>query len=83
MGVDGILAIMEAYFPVPDSGVIRYFSEIVARAVSCPVTLYTNPNFQRVDLTIDPLKSWPNFPTLNMLKTPPPIPVGCCPSSTG
>ncbi|MDF1591447.1 MAG: dihydrodipicolinate synthase family protein [Desulfobacterales bacterium] len=38
MGVDGILAIMEAYFPVPETGIIRYFSEI-ARAVTCPLTL--------------------------------------------
>lgn len=52
MGVDGILAIMEAYFPISETGIIRYFSEI-AHAVSCPLTLYTNPNFQRVDLTID------------------------------
>ena len=50
MGVDAILAIMEAYFPVPDSGIIHYFTEI-AHAVSCPVVLYTNPNFQRSDLT--------------------------------
>ena len=28
MGVDAILAIMEAYFPVPDSGIIHYFTEI-------------------------------------------------------
>ncbi|MEX2643779.1 MAG: dihydrodipicolinate synthase family protein [Acetobacterales bacterium] len=50
MGVDGILAIMEAYFPVPDSGVVEYFSA-VARAVDCPVVLYTNPQFQRSDLS--------------------------------
>ena len=50
MGVDGILAIMEAYFPVSESGILSYFTEI-ADAVSCPVVLYTNPNFQRSDLT--------------------------------
>lgn len=51
MGVDGILAVMEAYFPVPDAGVEAYFRAI-AEAVSCPVVLYTNPQFQRSDLTI-------------------------------
>jgi 4-hydroxy-tetrahydrodipicolinate synthase len=50
MGVDGILAIMEAYFPVSGSGIVSYFTEI-ADAVSCPVVLYTNPNFQRSDLS--------------------------------
>lgn len=67
MGVDGILAILEAYFPLPDSGVIRYFSEI-ANAVSCPVTLYTNPNFQRVDLTLDVIDKLSEIPNIQYVK---------------
>lgn len=55
LGVDGILAIMEAYFPVSDAGVVSYFRAI-AEAVDLPVVLYTNPNFQRSDLTIPALK---------------------------
>ncbi|WP_321894011.1 dihydrodipicolinate synthase family protein [Paraburkholderia tropica] len=51
LGVDGILAIMEAYFPINDDGVEAYFSGI-ARAVDLPVVLYTNPQFQRSDLTL-------------------------------
>lgn len=49
--VDGILAVLEAYFPLPDAGVVDYFSAI-ARATALPVVLYTNPNFQRADLTL-------------------------------
>ncbi len=67
MGVDGILAIMEAYFPLPDSGVVRYFTEI-AHAVSCPVTLYTNPNFQRVDLTLDVIDRLSEIPNIQYVK---------------
>jgi dihydrodipicolinate synthase/N-acetylneuraminate lyase len=51
MGCDGILAIMEAYFPVGDDGTYEYFSAL-AGATSLPVVLYTNPNFQRSDLTL-------------------------------
>ena len=51
MGVDGILAILEAYFPVPDDGVVAYF-QAIAEAVTCPVVLYTNPQFQRSDLSL-------------------------------
>jgi 4-hydroxy-tetrahydrodipicolinate synthase len=51
MGCDGILAILEAYFPLKDSGVRDYFVAI-AEAVDLPVVLYTNPNFQRADLSI-------------------------------
>lgn len=50
-GVDGILAILEAYFPIDDNGVVAYF-EAIAAAVDLPVVLYTNPNFQRSDLSI-------------------------------
>ncbi|TXL64663.1 dihydrodipicolinate synthase family protein [Zeimonas arvi] len=51
LGADGILAILEAYFPVPDEGVYGYFSAI-AQATPLPVVLYTNPNFQRSDLSL-------------------------------
>jgi 4-hydroxy-tetrahydrodipicolinate synthase len=51
LGCAGILAILEAYFPVPDDGVAAYFGA-VADAVDCPIVLYTNPQFQRSDLSI-------------------------------
>ena len=51
MGCNGILAILEAYFPLSDDGVFQYFKAI-ADAVSLPVVLYTNPNFQRSDLSL-------------------------------
>lgn len=53
-GADGILAILEAYFPIDDDGVVAYFTAI-ANAVTLPVVLYTNPNFQRSDLSIQAL----------------------------
>jgi 4-hydroxy-tetrahydrodipicolinate synthase len=51
LGASGILAILEAYFPLTDEGVFAYFAS-VAEAVSLPVVLYTNPNFQRSDLSL-------------------------------
>ena len=51
IGCSGILAILEAYFPVSDEGVFSYF-EAIAKAVSLPLVLYTNPNFQRSDLNL-------------------------------
>ncbi len=48
-GADGILAILEAYFPLKDAQIEAYFRAI-ADAVDIPVVLYTNPNFQRSDL---------------------------------
>ena len=52
LGADGILAILEAYFPLEDAQVEAYFRAI-ADAVDIPVVIYTNPQFQRSDLTLD------------------------------
>lgn len=51
LGCDGILAIMEAYFPVSEEATYGYFRAI-AEASALSVVLYTNPNFQRSDLSI-------------------------------
>ena len=51
LGVDGILGILEAYFPLTEDGVVAYFTAI-AKATALPVVLYTNPQFQRSDLTL-------------------------------
>lgn len=51
LGADGVLAILEAYFPINDSGIESYFRAIAA-ATDGPVVLYTNPQFQRSDLSL-------------------------------
>ncbi len=51
LGVDGIIAVLEAYFPLSEDAVVDYFTA-VASAVDLPIVIYTNPNFQRADLTL-------------------------------
>lgn len=67
IGVDGILAILEAYFPVSDEGVVRYFSA-VADATELPVTLYTNPNFQRSDLSLPAIDKLSHHENIQYIK---------------
>ena len=67
MGCDGILAILEAYFPVADEGIYAYFKAI-ADAVSLPVTLYTNPNFQRSDLSLPVINRLSHVPNIRYIK---------------
>ena len=66
-GCDGILAILEAYFPVADDGVHDYF-KAVAEAVSLPVVLYTNPNFQRSDLSLPVIERLSRVPNIRYIK---------------
>jgi len=67
LGADGILAICEAYFPLKDTQVESYFRAI-ADAVDIPVVLYTNPNFQRSDLTLDVIARLSEHPRIRYIK---------------
>jgi 4-hydroxy-tetrahydrodipicolinate synthase len=67
MGADGILAILEAYFPLSDAQVESYFRAI-ADAVDIPVVIYTNPQFQRSDLTLDVIARLSEHPRINYIK---------------
>ena len=67
LGCQGILAILEAYFPISDDGIFEYFKAI-ADAVSLPVVLYTNPNFQRSDLSLPVIEKLSHVPNIRYIK---------------
>jgi 4-hydroxy-tetrahydrodipicolinate synthase len=67
LGAAGILAILEAYFPLKDSQIESYFRAI-ADAVDIPVVLYTNPQFQRSDLTLDVIARLAEHPRIQYIK---------------
>ncbi len=67
LGCSGILAILESYFPVSEDGVYDYFSAI-ASAVDLPVVIYTNPNFQRSDLSLAAIDKLSRIDNSNYIK---------------
>src|SRR5664279_6381732 len=67
LGADGILAILEAYFPLKDAQIEAYFRAI-ADSVDIPVVLYTNPQFQRSDLTLDVIARLSEHPRIGYIK---------------
>ena len=67
LGVDGILAILEAYFPLSEDGVVAYFTA-VANAVALPIVLYTNPQFQRSDLTLPAIERLAKVENIRYIK---------------
>ena len=67
LGADGILAILEAYFPLKDAQIDAYFRAI-ADAVEIPVVLYTNPQFQRSDLSLDVIARLSEHPHIRYIK---------------
>jgi 4-hydroxy-tetrahydrodipicolinate synthase len=67
LGADGILAILEAYFPLKDGHIESYFRSI-ADAVDIPLVLYTNPQFQRSDLSLDVIARLAEHPRIRYIK---------------
>lgn len=67
LGATGILAILEAYFPLKDAQIESYFRAI-ADAVDIPVVIYTNPQFQRSDLTLDVIARLAEHPRIRYIK---------------
>ncbi|WP_416414268.1 dihydrodipicolinate synthase family protein [Pantoea sp. App145] len=67
-GVDGILAILEAYFPLTEKGVESYFRAIAEAAHPLPVVIYTNPQFQRSDLTLPVIERLSYVDNINYIK---------------
>jgi 4-hydroxy-tetrahydrodipicolinate synthase len=67
-GADGILAVLESYFPVNDEGVEAYFTAIAKAAKGRPVVLYTNPQFQRSDLSLPVIERLSRVDNIRYLK---------------
>jgi 4-hydroxy-tetrahydrodipicolinate synthase len=67
LGADGVLAILEAYFPLKDAQIESYFRAI-ADAVDIPVVIYTNPQFQRSDLTLEVIARLSTHPRIRYIK---------------
>ena len=67
LGCDGILAVLDAYFPISDEGVYAYFKAI-AEAVTLPLVLYTNPSFQRSDLSLPVIERLSHVPNIRYIK---------------
>lgn len=67
LGCKGILAILESYFPLKEEGIYSYF-RAVAESVSLPVVLYTNPAFQRSDLSLEVIERLSRIPNVAYLK---------------
>jgi 4-hydroxy-tetrahydrodipicolinate synthase len=59
LGADGLVLILQTMFPVPRSGVERYFLTIAAQ-VHCPIVIYTNPGLLGGDVTPDMLETLAN-----------------------
>lgn len=50
MGVDGIVTVLNTYFPISQDMAYEYFS-MISNSVNCPIVLYNNPKFTHFDMS--------------------------------
>lgn len=67
MGVDGILAVLDTYFPLNPDQVFSYF-ETIAKKVQCPVVIYNNPRFAKIDVSAETIGRLANISNVRYLK---------------
>ena len=67
LGVDGILAAINVYFPINAEGIYRYF-EAIACNVNCPVIIYHNPKFSNMDFSLDLIERLAEVPNIEYIK---------------
>lgn len=67
LGVDGILGILNVYFPLKQEEIYSYFASI-AGEVSSQVVVYNNPKFTGFEIEIPTLKRLSELPNINYYK---------------
>ncbi len=67
LGADGLIVILQTMFPLSRQEIEHYF-EAVARAVPCPIVLYTNPALGTADLTPDMILTLSDVPNIRYVK---------------
>jgi 4-hydroxy-tetrahydrodipicolinate synthase len=67
LGVDGVVLILQQYFPLSGEAVTEFFST-VADAVRCPIVLYSNPRLLGAELTPDQVVALSDIPNVRYFK---------------
>ena len=68
LGADGIVLILQTFFPLGRAAVEQYFRAVAEAVPSCPVVLYSNPQFGTADLTPDVVESLSATPNVRYFK---------------
>ncbi len=67
MGVDGILGILNVYFPLKQESIYAYFSEL-AHSMDLPIVVYNNPKFSGFAIETETLLKLSQLPTIEYYK---------------
>ncbi len=68
LGADGLVLILQQYFPLPRAAVAGFFRDVAAAVPSCPVVLYSNPRLAGVALPADLVAELAEVPNIQYFK---------------
>lgn len=67
IGVDGILGILNVYFPLRQQNIYEYYRDL-ATAAKLPVVVYNNPKFSGFEISLDTLLELSKLPNIQYYK---------------
>ncbi len=67
-GADGIVLILQQYFPLSRAAVAGFFRDVAAAVPSCPIVLYSNPRLAGVGLPADLVAELAEIPNVQYFK---------------
>jgi len=68
MGADGIVLILQTFFPLSKGGVESYFRSVAEAVPEVPIVLYANPQFGTADLPPDVVEALSWLPNVKYFK---------------
>lgn len=67
LGADGLLVALNIYFPISQDLIYEYF-QVIAQNVNLPILVYHNPEFSRIDFTLDLIGKLSELPNIKYIK---------------
>lgn len=67
IGVDGILGVLNVYFPLQQSSIYEYYRDLAA-ATDLPIVIYNNPKFSGFEIITDTLLKLSKIPNIQYYK---------------
>jgi len=68
LGADGIVLILQQYFPLGRAGIESFFRDVAAAIAPCPIVLYSNPRLAGVALPADLVAALSEVPNIQYFK---------------
>ncbi len=64
LGVDGLVVMLQQYFPLKDEQIVEFFKLVAQSVPDCPIVLYSNPKYMHFELSMRVFESLCEVPNI-------------------